>query len=144
MTLEANLRTQAAANATLKSLLGATPFTLNSFRWFDTQLPQGMIGSGTCVRVLRISTVRDYNFQGIQNVSWVRMQIDVLDPNPETGRSVASAIIGFLGTASFGNIPTQFANFVLNQRGGMDPQLQPPVFVQTIDVRIFNLEPTGE
>jgi hypothetical protein len=142
MTAEVNLRTQAMANTALAALFGSGSPLI--FRWFDTQLPQGYIQSGTCVRVLRVSTNRTYSFAGIQNMSWIRFQIDVLDADPEQARAGASAIIGFLGAVSLGNIPTQYANFLLNQRGGMDFQLQPPVFVQTLDVRLWNLEPTGE
>jgi hypothetical protein len=134
-TAEVKLRTAAAANVPLQGYLGTAPF-----RWFDTQLPQNQMPSGTCVRVQRVSTVRPYSFAGIQNVSWPRFQIDVLDPDPELGRTVAKAIIQFFKTAAFGNISGQAANFVLNQREGMDFQLQPPVFVHSIDVRIFNLE----
>ena len=139
MTPEVALRTAASENATLAGLLGASPFTLNSFRWYDTQLPQGQISNGTCVRVLRVSTGRQYSTDGLQNFSWPRFQIDVLDPNPEMSRSVANAIITFMGSAPFGPL-NQSANYLLNQRGGMDYQLQPPVFVQSLDYRIFFLE----
>lgn len=135
MTAEVKLITQAAADATLQGYLGTSPF-----RFFEVQLPPGQIKSGTCVRYRRISTVPLYSFAEKMNVDWPRFQIDVLDPDPELTRTVASAILAFLALAWFGNIANQAANFVLNQRSGMDYELQPPVFVHTIDVRLFNLE----
>lgn len=151
MTPEAKLRTLAAASSALQAYFGTTPF-----RWFDTQLPQGQISSGACVVVKRVSTVRTYQQTGLQDLSQPRFQIDVLAPNtvnaeadPESGRAAAAAVITFLGTINlastdqFGSptiTPPNFPNFVLNQRDGMYFQLQPPCFVQSIDIRVFNLE----
>jgi len=140
MTPEVKIRTAASQDPTLQGYLGGSPFTLNGFRWFDTQIEQSAIKLGACVRAFRVSTIRTYSFQGIQNISQPRFQFDVLSPDPELARTIAAYMIQWLGTVSFGNISTQFANFVLNQRSGMDYQLQPPVFVQTLDVRIWNLE----
>jgi hypothetical protein len=36
--------------------------------------------------------------------------------------------------------PTRHPNFVLNQRADMDFTLQPPAYVEILDVRIFSLE----
>jgi hypothetical protein len=151
MTPEAKLYQLAASDATLQGYFGTTPF-----RWFDTTLPQGQIASGACVVVRRVSTVREYSLQGLQDLSQPRFQIDVLAPSTvnkqadfQAARLAAAAVIDFLGTISlaqnnqFGSpatTPPQFPNFLLNQRQGMYPQLQPPTPVVSIDIRVFNLE----
>lgn len=146
MTPEVKLRSLAAADATLAGYLTGSN---NTFRWFDRQVAQNYFQSGPCVRVIRVSTVRMYMQTGVTNVSACRFQIDVLSVDPEQARAIAAAIIDFLGTVDlagdyqFGSpvtTPPQFPNFILNQRAGMDYQLQPPAYVETLDARIFNLE----
>lgn len=155
MTPEAKLRTLAAQSATLSIFFGTDPL-----RWFDTQLPPGQISSGCCAVIRRISTVRTYEQRGIQNLSQPRFQIDVLAPNtvnkqadPETGRAAAEAVIAFLSSINLATedqfasppiTPPNYPNFVLNQRDGLYFELQPPCFVQSIDVRVYNLEPELE
>ncbi len=151
MTPEEKLRTLAEADISLQVFFGTAPF-----RWFDVQLPQGQISSGCCALVKRVSTVRVYSQAGLQDLSQIRFQIDVLAPNtvnkqmdPQTARLAAKAIIDFIGTVDLASLnqfndpattPNQFPSFVLNQRDGMYFQLQPPVFCQSIDVRLYNLE----
>lgn len=159
MTAEVKLRSLAMANATLQADLGAPP---QQFRWFDTTLPQGLVQHGTCVRVLRVSTVWLYAQSlppggspaitppgGLLNLSQPRFQIDVMDIDPEKARAVASDIIAFMATADlasyaqFGSpavTPRQFPNFLLNQRHGADFQEQPPISIETLDYRVFHLE----
>lgn len=152
MTAEVKLRSMAADDATLQSYFGLAPF-----RWYDKQIAQGAIKNGLCVRVRRISTVRQY-FHGDQNhgigglnrLSQPRFQIDVLHAtDPEACRVAADAIVQWLQTVDFASgdqwaspstTPPAYPNFLLNQRGDMDYQLQPPVYVETLDVRIYNLE----
>lgn len=143
VTAEAKLRALARADATMAALFGSP------FRWFDTQQVPNYIAEGPCVRVLRVSTARAYSMSGLQNLSGPRFQFDVLDREAETTRQAAAALIDWLGTISlaqnnqFASPPTtppQFPNFVLNQRGGMEPGTTTPVFVQSIDVRLYNLE----
>lgn len=148
MTAEAKLYTLAAANASLQAVFG-TPI-----RWFDTQIPQGVIVPGettqaAAARLLRVSTVRAYAMEGLVNLSQPRFQIDVLHPLAETARAAADAVIAWLGTVDLAGTyqfdspattPPQFPCFVLSQMGGLAEQFEPPVFVQTIDFRAFNLE----
>ena len=114
ISLETKLRTLAAANATLQTDLGTSPF-----RWFDRRLVQGAltppnpitgpVPNTTCVRVLRVSTGQDgfYNQGGQGNIEQPRIQIDVLDYNPEAARQVAADIIAFLSSVSLmSNTPT--------------------------------------
>lgn len=144
MTAEVKLRTLAAANASLQAVFG-TPL----FRFFDRQLPPGYITSGSCVRMLRVSTIRGYSQQGIQTIDQILFQFDVLDLDSEAARAAAAALIAWFSTINiasnqqFGSpvtTPQQFPNFVLNQRAGMEPRTQPPVYVESVDVRVFNLE----
>jgi predicted small integral membrane protein len=78
-----------------------------------------------------------------------RFQIDVLDFDAERARSAAAAIIDWLAVVDFSSdsqfaspvtSPTRHPNFVLNQRADMDFTLQPPAYVEILDVRIFSLE----
>lgn len=143
---EVRLRLLAREDPTLQSyLLGDNGI----WRWYDRQLAQGAFKLGPCVRVLRVSTVRMYCMDGILAVSQPRFQIDVLDLDPEQCRTIRNAVIDFLGTVDlnspdqFNSIPTtppQFPNFVINQRSGMDFQLDPPAYVESIDVRMYVVE----
>jgi hypothetical protein len=97
----------------------------------------------------RISTVRQYEQRGLNPMSQPRFQFDVRHPDPETARSAAAAVVAWFGGVDlasndqFGSpavAPHQFPSFLLNQRAGMDYELQPPVFVQHLDYRFSNLE----
>lgn len=139
-TAEVKLRTLAAANAGLQAFLGSPP---NVFRWWDTQHVQGSTLPGVTAR--RISTATDYRMTGRNPFDQPRFQLDVRAADPEVARSVAKAVLAFLDTLNLavtGGTVTgkQAPCFVLNQRAGMDFQLNPPVFVQSIDVRMWNLE----
>jgi hypothetical protein len=151
MTAEAKLRTLAQQDAVLQTYF----FTNGQVRWFDRQLqPNYLLVGRSCVRVLRISTSRLYSHetadQRSQNrMAFVRFQIDVLDFDAERCRSAADAVLDWLATidlssnAQFGSpvtSPTRHPNAVLNQRAGMDYKLQPPAYVEMLDVRILNLE----
>ncbi len=144
MTAETKLRTLAASDSILKSLLGTAPF-----RWFDVQEVPTFIKAGTCVRVRRVSTVHSYSMTGKKDISEPRFQIDVLDYSAEVARIVGAVIILWLGTidlaagyqfASPPTTPPQSPVFILNERTGIVPQLSPTVWVHSIDVRLFNLE----
>ena len=120
-----------------------------AFRWFGRQLAQGDVQQGTCLRYHRVSTVRPYYMGGISSMSQPRFQLDIVDLDPVRARQAKKAVIDFLGTialsqaAQFGSpitSPTQAPNFVLNERAGMDYQLKPPAYVETVDVRFFNEE----
>lgn len=144
LTPEVKLRTLASGDVTLQGYLGTGPF-----RWFDRQVPQGYYPK-TCVRIRRISTLILYEQRGLHPLDQPRFQLDVLDPDPEKARAVAAYIIQTFLTGislaqnnQFGSpvtTPPQFPNFVLNQRAGMDYQMQPPAYVESIDFRAWNTE----
>lgn len=144
MTPEAKLLQLAAANVTLQGFFGTSPF-----RWFEIQIPQGLLASGACARLLRISTLRYYKQQGITEFSQPRFQLDVVAASPEAARSAMAAVINWLGAISLAETnqfdspattPPQFPNFVLNQRTGLYVELQPPLPLETLDFRSWNLE----
>ena len=155
MTLEDKIRILAGANSTLQSYLGTSPF-----RMFDRQLPPRQINNGACVTVRRVSTVRPYYQQGIQSLSMPRMQFTVYTwggPNssilanaPATARAVRDALVAWLASqacfsssAQFDSpstAPPNYPNFVLNEFGTLNFQLDPPGYIEVIDVRLMNLE----
>ena len=151
MTAEVKLRTLARQSTALQSYFGEDS---GLFRWFDRQLPPQYIGRGTCVRILRVSTLRYYTKEtrvarSVNEQSGVRFQIDVLDLDPERARAAASAIVDWLGEIDlstddqFSSPPVTsqiHANFVLNQRAGIEPATDPPVYVEILDIRVFSKE----
>ena len=144
MDIEDKIRALAQTNAGLVALLGAGPF-----RMFNRQLQPGYIQSGTCVRFRLVSNPEGYSQQGRQNISQALVQFDVLDLDPVRCRQGRDAMIAWLDNVNLAatnqfdspaTTPRQFPTFITNERSGMDPQIQPPAFVETIDVRFFNLE----
>jgi hypothetical protein len=114
------------------------------FRWYDTQLPPGQ-GYPSAV-VWRVSTAINYlmNAGGV-NITEPRLQIDIRHTDPEQARAAAAAVIAFLGTVNLAVTGGQVNGhqapcYVLNQRSALDYQMQPPTAVQTLDVRVMNLE----
>jgi hypothetical protein len=146
MTAETKLRTLAEADPTLQSFFGSNPF-----RWFHIQLPPGLQpkAGATCARIRQVSQVPIYCQEGQNRLNQVRFQIDVLDPNVDTVDAATAAIAAWLGTVNLcsdaqfqspAGVPTQFPNFVLNVRPGLEVQLKPPIPVNSIDVKVFNLD----
>ncbi len=93
--------------------------------------------------------MRTYSQTGLQNLSQPLMQIDVMDLDSETCITARDAVISWLGRVDFSTseqfdspttTPQHFPNFVVNQRSGLEYQTDVPIPVETIDVRIYNLE----
>lgn len=149
MTAEAKIRSLAALDATLQSYFGTGPF-----RWFDRILAPNYIQRGACCRVTRVSTLRYYTHgtatqRSVNEIAQPRFQFDVLDYDAERARSAAAAIRDWLDTVDFSSdnqfaspptSPTRHPNVVLNQFAGLEPQTTKPVYVEILDVRIFDLE----
>lgn len=151
MTAEAKLKTLAQQDAVLQSYF----FTDGQIRWFSPQLQPGYLAIGkSCVRLLRVSTIRLYSHETStrrsQNcIEQIRFQLDVLDYDLERACQAAKAIADWLATvdlssnAQFGSpltSPTRHPNQVLNERQGMEYKVQPPAHVRMLDLRITNLE----
>jgi hypothetical protein len=140
------LRTLATADTTLQGyLLGGN----GTFRWFDTQLPKGYVGQGTCVTVQQISDVLQYAQSGPINLDMVRVQVNVWDMDSVTAKNLANYLtLGFFPAANCA-VNNQFtsppsgappaANFKLSQRGVLDFSVQPTAaWVETLDFRVTN------
>ena len=149
MTAEAKLRALASIDATLQGFFGSNPF-----RWFHLQLPpSAKPGTGTpypcTARVRQISQVPFYTQEGQNRLNVVVLQIDVLASDIDTVDQATDAISTWIGTVNLASndqfqsppvTPLQFPSFVLNVRPGLEVQLKPPIPVNSIDVRVFNLD----
>ena len=101
----------------------------NTFRWFNSQLPKGYVGQGTCVTVQQISSVLDYVQSGPLALEWVRVQINIWDVSSKTAKALANYLQNtffpsscFTSTAQFQSpplAPPAAANFKLSQWGGL-------------------------
>jgi hypothetical protein len=140
------MRTLAMQDATLQGyLLGGN----GTFRFFDTQLPQGYIYQGTCVTVQQISDVLMYAQSGPLSLDWVRVQVNVWDLDSVRAKQLAAYLVAsWFPSVDFSTEsmflsppgpPLAAANFKLSQRGVLDFSVQPtPAWVETIDMRICN------
>jgi hypothetical protein len=152
MRIEAKIRTLAQQSTDLQAIFGEPS---GIFRFFDRQLAPNYLAIGkTCARVRVVSTVRDYahetsTTQGVSRQAQPRVQIDVLDYDAGRAADAAAAIRDWLATVDFSSdaqfaspitSPTRHPNFVLNQRADMFYDVDPPAYVESLDVRIFNLE----
>jgi hypothetical protein len=149
---ESQIRAAAAIDPVLPGLLtdGAGPF-----RWFNVQLPQGSEFPAVLVR--RISSIHMYTHDirtlggGEQanrsELEQILFQFDVISAQAEQGSQVYGAVRSFLDNLDLTGPDTgdfaQWGAFILSQRAGMSFQLQPPAWVQTIDARIWAVEPYG-
>lgn len=149
---ENKIRFLALRSATLQGYFGSGPF-----RWFDRQVQPGYMpsvrgaaaagGGSSCLRNRRISTINDYIMTGPSTLEKIRFQLDVLDLDPDTCKAATFAVMDFIGTINlvtgqqFGSpvtTPRQWPNFVSNMRSGLEPQPGPPIYVESIDLIVFN------
>ena len=154
MTIEEKLTLLAPHEATLQTYFGAPPAT---FRCFERQLPQKVIQQGPCLTFRRVSSVHMYSQTvGLIPMTQPRMQFDVwvspryTNQSTVVARAARDAVINWLNTqvsfadpnnfASPATTPPHFPNFLLNTRAGMEVESDPPAYVETFDVRIYNLE----
>ncbi len=149
MSLFDRMKISAFSQPTLQAFLGSD---FDTFRFFDTDLPQGKIPQGTCVRVTSISQITSYLHNGRNALTFDRMQVDVLDQDKSVVSNAAAAVSDWLDKANFvdngaflspprtsGGPP---ANFRLNSRGGNYPFTNRKIPMQILDYRIFNVEPS--
>jgi hypothetical protein len=140
------MRTLAQSDATLQAaLLGSN----GTFRWFDTQLPKGYVGQGTCVTVQQISDVLAYAQSGPISLDWVRVQINIWDMDSVTAKALASYLVtnwfpavDFTTDSMFQSPPgppLAAANFKLSQRGFLDFDIQPTeAWCEQLEFRVAN------
>ena len=158
MEAEIKIRTLASADPTLQGIFGTGPF-----RFFDRRLQPGYLKQGPCIRMTRISTVYGYTNSppGLMALDQPRFQFDIMSLVDDiTSWAAAQAFIAWMSTVSFAENsdfasppvnPPHSPNFLLNRRAGMEAQVEGgnvspssvatgPVWVETLDYRIYNLE----
>ena len=149
MNLYERMRLLAYQQTALQAYLGSV---LANFRWFYIQVPPGIIGKYSCVRVLTVSQENMY-LHGVPARNPLlrdRVQIDVLDPRPSTAATLAGLIDQWMTTADFvtnsdldsppGIKPG--TNIKIGERGALDYQTELPVPVVSLEYRIFNVLPS--
>lgn len=128
------LRTKAALNAGLTSLLGAAPF-----RWYNMQLAEG--SAFPAITAMKVSGIPFYNV-GQRGPSTVyRIQFTIWeDQVPDDTNSVLQALRVFLDSFSAVENTAQYPVQILNERGGLYPLTQPPIYQTSIDALIYNAD----
>jgi hypothetical protein len=146
MPIQQKLRTLAMQDAGMQSYLLGTNGT---FRFFDTQLPKGYVGQGTCVTAQVVSSVLDYVQSGPLALEWVRVQINVWDMDSVVAKNLANYIQNSWMPRVDCQTDSQFqsppgpplaaANFKLSQRGVLDFSVMPTAaWMETQDWRVAN------
>lgn len=143
-TVEDQFAAAMLADALVATYLGGPPARL-----YDTQVPQGAAYPHAVYE--RISTTPNYThgapdnsnvFQPNQaNAGRTRFQVTVWgDPTAvraaNSARQVAEALKNAIRNFNAWDGTTRGPNQVLNQRGGVEPQTQPPIPFQRFDVII--------
>jgi len=146
MPIQQKLRTLAMQDAGMQSYLLGTNGT---FRFFDTQLPKGYVGQGTCVTTEVVSSVLDYVQTGPLALEWVRLQLSVWDMDSVVAKNLANYIqnswmprVDCVTDSQFQSPPgppLSAANFKLSQRGVLDYSVMPtPAWTEILDFRVAN------
>lgn len=149
MSLIARMRLLAFAEPTLRAFFGND---FNTFRWFDTQLVQGKAPAQTALIFLGVSRMTTYLHNGRNPLRRDRVQLDVVDGNPEVSDAAAEAVCVWLDKANFVDngalsspVKTSMgppANFLNNTRGGVYPFTDRALPTQTLDYFVWNIEPS--
>lgn len=147
MNLVTKMRTVAFQQPSLQAFFGSD---FSTFRWFDRQLKQGALDVGTCAVVTTVSQVTEYLHPAPNPLKGDRVQIDVIDNDPDRAADAAAAIDAWLATGAANfvtNGPLQsppvtdvgLTNFKLSQRGGLIFRTNRPIPVESLDYRILNV-----
>lgn len=144
MTLEQALHAALVADPTVSSFVGT--------RVFLVQLPQlSILNTGPAITYQRISTVPLYahSFDVGQQASFgfSRFQITVWGTGDSAGaqcEAISKAILGVLNNFNgqvFGQSPViQSPNFLLNKRMELEANINPPLFKEILDVKLWYRE----
>ena len=140
MTLEEIVRTALLAYTALFSAIGGNLFLL--------QLPQSLL-NGSPFKALtfqRLSTKRQYSHSSPADVGWCRFQFTAWANTTAAGadsHAIGYALFNALKTFNAWALPaspevlTGAPNFVINQYMEIEPQTQPPIYKNVLDVRIW-------
>ena len=134
---ESKIRALAMLDPALVADLGPP----DAFRFFDRRLPQGQLtAANACVVAQRVSTIIPYNQGGITPLTQIRIQIAVLSQNAENARRIAADVKAFFASVTLCATERSAPNFLLNQRADVLPQLEPLVYREILDYRVWNRE----
>jgi hypothetical protein len=135
---ESKLRSLAMLDTALVADLGPP----TAFRWFDRSLPQGQLTqANACVSVQRLGTLPMYNMGGLTALTRPRLQINVFAYSGERARQIASDVDAFLAGVSLVESPRSGApTLKLDQRSDVLAALEPLVYVEILDYRVWNRE----
>lgn len=136
MTLEAKLRTAAAAWPDLAALLGSSPF-----RWWDTQLNQA-VNVFPAIVVLLVSSSDTYALNRRLPGGFSRVQFTIWADSGQDARAVEAELVCFLNQFNAIGVQglQQYPNSVLNRRGSLYPRTEGPKYQRVLDVSIFDNE----
>jgi hypothetical protein len=137
VTPEEQLRTTLLADPTVAGFLTYGSPAIGHL--WEGQLPQNVTFPAAAYQ--RISTTRYYAHQGPADTGWIRFQISIWCRSKSSGLdalNIALAIISALKTLDASGLASAGPkNFVLNQRLDIEPNTEPPIFKQILDVRIY-------
>lgn len=147
VSVESQFTAAMQADAVVPTYFGGpnAPGGAKPWRLYDTQLPQNaMYPAATYQRVStkRIQTHGAPDNSGVfhgnnQNAGFIRFQIRVWsDISPDNARQAMQAIFDALKNFNAWDGSTRGPNQILNQFGGVEPQTQPPLPFQHLDVLI--------
>ncbi len=138
--LQSRIRTAAASDPTLATLLGTSPF-----RWFNNQLPQGYGQTAPAIVVTQISGSPTYVLTGRLRTGWTRLQFLIwggqFDAGATARETVEAALITFLDSWSGGigiTGLTQYPSLVVGQRDFLFAQTDGPIYQRVTDAMIFS------
>lgn len=112
-----------------------------AFRWFDRMLAQGQVtATNACATCQRISTITTYLMGGPSPLTQVRLQISIYALNAERARQIAADVDAFLASVTLCATPSSAPNFKLGHRSDLLADLEPLVYREILDYRIWNRE----
>lgn len=135
--IEQKIRQAASLSTALQAFFGPP----SAFRWYDIQMVQGSALPAAVVQgISKLPTYRRVASGGEPRLSLEaeRVQVTVRHTDPVQARAAAEAVVQFMDVTDFTGAGQQPANFLLNQRSGIDVQLEPHPYTETLDFRIWN------
>jgi hypothetical protein len=135
--LEARIRTAAAATPALTALLGSSPF-----RWYDSILAQGTAFPAVVMQL--VSTNDTYVNSGRIPSGFARYQFAIWDTDAERGRQVDAAITTFFttfdGPARGGAPQCWYGSQIVMRRSTVFAQPEPLKYQRVLDVNIYSTD----
>lgn len=132
------LRTQAAEDSELATLLGPTPF-----RWFDRNLPQNYkLFPAVVARIISNPITYGLNQRFVTSRSRVQLAIwgGKYDAGIQACDAVTDAITTFFDQFNAVGVPglARYPNEIVNEIDGEFPMTDGPIYTRIMDVMIFS------